>query len=75
SVIDTGKGIPEDDIKRVFEPFFVVDKSRRHDMDGFGMGLAICDRIRKVLKIDIDITSEPGKGTVIMLVFPAEMLI
>lgn len=68
-VSDTGIGIPPEDMGKIFEPFFMEDKSRRNYHSGFGMGLALCDRIMKALSITPEIESTPGKGTSFTLKF------
>ena len=62
-VIDTGIGIPEDAIERVYERFYRVDKSRSKSTGGTGLGLAIVKHIIAKLKAEIDIKSQVGKGT------------
>ena len=74
SVIDTGKGIPKEDIEKVFEPFFMVDRSRKKDMGGFGLGLSISDNIRKKLGMKIAVKSRIGEGTMITIEFPPESI-
>ena len=74
SVIDTGKGIPEEDIEKIFEPFFMVDRSRKKDMGGFGLGMSISDNIRKKLNMKITVESNIGEGTIIRIGFPLEAI-
>lgn len=45
SVIDQGCGIPEDEVDKIIEPFYMVDKSRSKNQNGTGIGLALCHRI------------------------------
>lgn len=73
-VSDTGKGIPAEDLEKIFEPFFMVDRSRKRSMGGFGLGLAISDSIMRLLGITVTVQSEPGKGTEINLTFSADMI-
>ena len=68
-VTDTGRGIPADDIEKIFEPFYMVDKSRKHSLGGFGLGLAIVSKIRDVLGLTLSIESKPGKGTSVTIQF------
>ncbi len=53
TIIDNGRGIPEDQLELVFEKFYRVDKSRDRETGGFGLGLAICKGIIKEHKGDI----------------------
>lgn len=69
-VADTGKGIPDEDQKKVFEPFFMVDRSHKHTYGGFGLGLAICARIRDVLHLSLKLQSKVPEGTRITVFFP-----
>lgn len=66
---DTGIGIPKKDIDKIFEPFYMVDKSREKTSGGFGLGLSICSNIVEILDIDFSIDSILEKGTTIKLVF------
>ena len=67
-VADTGIGIPNEDIDRVFERFYRVDKSRSRDTGGTGLGLAIVKHIVELHDGKIELMSERGKGTKIMVV-------
>ncbi|WP_226390698.1 sensor histidine kinase [Penaeicola halotolerans] len=64
SVRDNGKGIPADDIKRIFERFYRVDKSRSKEKGGTGLGLAIVKHILEAHQTKITVTSSVGKGSV-----------
>lgn len=68
-VKDMGVGIPKEDIPKVFEPFFMVDKSRSRANSGVGLGLSLCAEIAKIHDADIQIESELGEGTTIKLLF------
>ncbi|MFH1898126.1 MAG: ATP-binding protein [Candidatus Desantisbacteria bacterium] len=63
-VKDIGKGIPEQDLKRVFDPFFTTKGKST------GLGLAICQRIIEAHKGEIKVTSEKGKGTTFVVKLP-----
>ncbi|WP_019241632.1 MULTISPECIES: sensor histidine kinase [Bacillus] len=71
-VKDYGCGIPREHIKNVFEPFFMVNKSRTRNNNGAGLGLAICKRIMDIHHGSIMIESEVGKGTVVTLLFDSK---
>lgn len=63
SVEDQGIGIKREEIPRIFERFYTVDKSRSKQNGGTGLGLSIVKHIINVLKGNISVESDPGKGT------------
>lgn len=69
---DYGVGIPEDDLNKIKEPFYVVDKSRSRANGGVGLGLAICDQICKLYNIELEINSRVNEGTSVRLRFSKE---
>ena len=69
TVKDNGIGIPKDKQSRVFERFYRVDKSRSKETGGTGLGLAIVKHIAELHSAEISLTSEPGHGTQIDLLF------
>lgn len=68
SVSDTGRGIPKDDIERIFDPLFSTKMHR------YGMGLPLVKQIVSEHMGEISVESKPGKGTVVRMVFPARWL-
>ncbi len=69
SVKDTGIGIPKEDINRIFERFFRVDKSHSKTVNGTGLGLSIVKHIALINKADITVESVLGEGTEFTVVF------
>lgn len=69
SVTDHGKGIPPDEIARITQPFYMVDKSRAKKAGGIGLGLALADEIARLHHAHLEFTSELGKGTNARVVF------
>jgi signal transduction histidine kinase len=69
-VIDSGIGIPEDMIEKVFEPFIQVDSSRSRSAEGTGLGLAISRDLARGMGGDLRAESTPGKGSVFELSLP-----
>ncbi len=69
SVKDTGIGIPQSRIQRIFERFYVVDKSRSRKTGGTGLGLSIVKHIAGLHEAPISIESEPGKGSTFTVTF------
>ncbi len=68
-VADTGPGMPEKDLARIFEPFF---STKSGDKQHTGLGLAICQEIMRSLGGRISVESSPGKGTIFSVWFPRE---
>ncbi|MFH1759976.1 MAG: HAMP domain-containing sensor histidine kinase [bacterium] len=69
TVEDNGKGIPEEDLENVFEPFYRVDKSRSRESGGFGLGLNLCKKIIEAHGGSIHLESKINQGTKVILKF------
>ncbi len=70
SVSDTGIGIPNEDLPRIFERFYRVDKSRSREMGGTGLGLAIVKHIAQLHNGSVAVQSTQGKGSTFVLKLP-----
>ncbi|MGY0395260.1 sensor histidine kinase [Fusobacterium sp. SYSU M8A802] len=69
-IIDNGIGISNEDLEHIYDRFFRVDKGRSRKLGSHGLGLSIVKKICALLKIDISIESEIGKGTKVTLSIP-----
>jgi len=70
TINNTGKGIPQPLVSRVFDRFFRVDESHSSEIEGCGLGLSIAEWIAKAHRGDIAITSEPEKITTVIVRLP-----
>ncbi len=70
TVTDHGAGMPKDEIPRIFEPFYRVDKSRSRQSGGAGLGLALVQRIAQAHGAQIAVESSVGAGTAVHVIFP-----
>jgi signal transduction histidine kinase len=69
-VSDTGVGIPEADIPRIFERFYRVDKARSRELGGTGLGLSIVKHIVQAHGGQVSVRSAPSKGTTFSFIIP-----
>ncbi|RDY28400.1 sensor histidine kinase [Romboutsia weinsteinii] len=70
---DEGIGINQEDLDKILEPFYMVDKARTRKNNGIGLGLSICREICELHNIKFIINSQIGKGTEVTLEFEKEM--
>ena len=71
-VIDNGIGIPEEDLNRIFDRFYRVDKARTREMGGTGLGLSIAKEILDQNNCSIDIKSKVKEGTEVVIRIPTK---
>ncbi len=69
-VEDTGVGIPEADVNRVFERFYRVDKARDRAQGSTGLGLSIVKHLLQAMRGQVRVNSKPGKGTTFRVTLP-----
>ena len=68
-ISDTGIGLEKDEIPRIFERFYMVDKGRNRNTNSTGLGLSIVKHIVEDMGGSIDVMSEVGKGTTFQIIF------
>jgi signal transduction histidine kinase len=74
-VLDTGVGIDEDDLRRVFDPFVQADGTLERRYGGTGLGLPLAKAMVELHGGNIQITSRLGKGTAVTVRLPADRVI
>jgi two-component system sensor histidine kinase CpxA len=72
-VIDSGPGIPEDQLETIFKPFYRIDAARQRATGGFGVGLAIADRAVKLHGGSLKAINRPEGGTIIRMILPCTL--
>ncbi len=71
-IIDSGIGIPEDELASIFEPFAQASNSPLRGVRGAGMGLASCRRLVKEINGELLVKSREGEGSIFALLLPAQ---
>lgn len=71
-VRDHGRGMKKEELSKITEPFYMIDKSRSRAQNGAGLGLALCQRIAELHKTSLEYESEPGKGTTVRIFLKEE---
>ncbi len=72
-VADTGIGIPREDLPRVFERFYRVDKARSRELGGTGLGLSIVKHLVQSIGGQIAVESRVGMGSTFTVLFPRQL--
>jgi len=72
SVTDDGRGIPEEELNKIKDAFYRVEKSRSRSQGGVGLGLRLCDEIAALHGGEISFESVLGKGTTVTITLSAE---
>ena len=70
TIADNGIGIRRDDLKKIFDKFYRVPTGNRHDVKGFGLGLAYVKKIISELGGEISVESELNSGTKFIIILP-----
>lgn len=74
SIADKGIGIPPEDLEKIFDRFYTVDKAHSRRLGGAGLGLSIVNAIVSKHDAEISVTSRVGKGTTFILTFQPSMV-
>lgn len=73
SITDTGIGIAEEDLERIFEPFEQVDSSATRRYEGVGLGLTLSRRLARTMQGEVSVESSPGRGSTFILHLPVSL--
>ncbi|MDE6127372.1 MAG: ATP-binding protein, partial [Muribaculaceae bacterium] len=70
TISDNGIGIRKEDVKKIFDKFYRVSTGNRHDVKGFGLGLAYVSKMTELMGGSIKVESDLGKGTTFSITMP-----
>jgi two-component system phosphate regulon sensor histidine kinase PhoR len=70
SIADSGIGIPSEDLPRIFERFYRVDKARSREVGGTGLGLSIVKHVIEQMQGTVSVESQLNKGSRFTIVLP-----
>ena len=70
SVVDHGCGMPPEELSKITQPFYRIDRSRARAAGGIGLGLALVEEIARLHEAQLEFVSAPGEGTTVKVVFP-----
>jgi len=73
SVADTGIGIAETDLERIFQDFTQIDGARQRKLRGTGLGLPLTRKLCRLLGGDVSVTSRPGEGARFSVLLPRRL--
>lgn len=68
-IMDQGKGIPEEEIQKIVEPFYTLNKARNRKQEGLGLGLPLCMKIAEIHGFKFQIQSQLNIGTIVTILF------
>jgi signal transduction histidine kinase len=74
-VVDTGIGIPADQLPLIYDEFYQVGVPTNSSREGYGLGLSIVQRLVKLLQLELQVHSMVGKGSVFSLLLPAAAVV
>ncbi len=69
AIKDDGRGMPEEEIHKITEPFYMIDKSRARKEGGAGIGMTLCQKIISLHQAEWTIESRPNQGTEVKIIF------
>lgn len=71
-VRDSGQGIPEEFLERVFEPFFRIESIENRSFNGVGLGLFLCKRIAEAHQGELEVRNHPERGCIFTMILPIQ---